>query len=220
MGSLSRWAVRSPLKAIAAWLAMAILAGIAAGTLGGTYNNSFDLPATESTKAQELLGEIPGIGDSFNVATAKIVWKSDSVLSTDPSVAGPLSEMFNEIAALDSVDCVVSPYALGTEVTGVGDKCPPASPAPQIDATQIPAKTLKVMAGLAQSGFSVDQKVAYGTVLFNTDVTNVPTADAKALLDAIKATAAAGGCKQRNINIPKIDKLAANGIAISGSLIT
>ena len=33
----------------------------------------------------------------------------------------------------------------------------------------------------------------------------------------IKATAAAGGCKQHNINIPKIDRLAAKSIANKGS---
>ncbi len=193
MGAISRWAVRSPLKAIGAWILMVVVAGGAAANFGGVYNNTFDLPATESTTAQKLLGEIPGIGDSFNVATAKVVWKGDSALATDPSVAGPITGMLTEIAALDSVDCVVSPYALGSAVTGIGDKCPPVNPTPTdpgFDPTKIPAKTLKVMAGLAQSGFSVDQKVAYATVLFNTEVTNVPTADAKALLDAVKATAA------------------------------
>jgi hypothetical protein len=36
---------------------------------------------------------------------------------------------------------------------------------------------------------------------------------------AISATAAAGGWRQRNINIPKIHKLAAIGMANKGSLI-
>ena len=37
---------------------------------------------------------------------------------------------------------------------------------------------------------------------------------------AIKATAAAGGCRQRRRNIPKIDREAAKGSANNGAFIT
>jgi hypothetical protein len=47
-----------------------------AGSLGGTYNNSFSLPDTESSTAQELLGQIPGAEDSLTAATAKVVWSA------------------------------------------------------------------------------------------------------------------------------------------------
>lgn len=181
-----------PLKAIGAWLVLAIAAGALAATAGGTYNNSFDLPDTESTTAQELLGKIPDFGDSFNTASAKIVWKSDSANAVDPVVAGPITEMFTKISAIPSVDCVITPYG-----AAIGKNCPPPTPAPTEEQqaaqaaqmAQLPPKTLKVMAGLGASGFSIDTKIGYATVNFAGDVTNVPTADAKALLDLVKETA-------------------------------
>jgi RND superfamily putative drug exporter len=184
-----------PAKAIGAWLVMAIAAGALAVSAGGTYSNSFDLPDTESTTAQELLGKIPVSGESFNVATAKIVWKSETANAVDPSVSAPISKMLTKIAAIPSVDCVIPPSQYGP---AIGTKCPAPMPAltPEQQAAQaeqyanLPPKTLKVMAGLASSGFSLDTKIAYATVNFSGDVTNVSTADAKALLDAVKETAA------------------------------
>ena len=192
MGKISRWAVLHPVKAIGAWLVMAIAAGVLAVSAGGTYNNSFDLPDTESTKAQELLGKIPGVGDSFNTATAKIVWKSESTNAVDPSVAGPISTMLTDIAAIDGVDCVLTPYG-----APIGKNCPAVTAplteeeqaAMQAQYANLPPKTLKVMAGLAASGFSLDQNIGYATVNFSGDVTNVSVEDAKALLDLVKSTA-------------------------------
>lgn len=193
MGKISRWAVLNPVKAIGAWLVMAIAAGALAVSAGGTYNNTFDLPDTESTTAQELLGKIPGSGDSFNTATAKLVWKSDSATAVDPSVAGPITAMLSDIAAIPSVDCVLTPYG-----TAIGKNCPAPNPAlteeeqaaREAQMSQLPPKTLKVLAGLAPSGFSLDTNIGYATVNFAGDVTNVSTEDAKALLDEVKATAA------------------------------
>jgi RND superfamily putative drug exporter len=182
-----------PAKAIGAWLIMAIAAGALAVSAGGTYSNSFDLPDTESTTAQELLGKLPGVGESFNIATAKVVWKSETANAVDPAVAGPISKMLTKIAAIPSVDCVITPYG-----TAIGNKCPEPTPAltPEQQAAQaeqyanLPPKTLKAMSGLAASGFSLDTKIGYATVNFSGDVTNVAVADAKALLDSVKATVA------------------------------
>ncbi len=53
MGAASRWAVRRPWIAVAIWLAMALLIGGLAARFGGSYNDSFELPDTESAAAQE-----------------------------------------------------------------------------------------------------------------------------------------------------------------------
>ncbi len=69
MGGVSRWAVRRPWPALGVWLLMAVMIGALAARFGGTYNDSFELPDTESSAAQQLLGEIPGAAESLTMAT-------------------------------------------------------------------------------------------------------------------------------------------------------
>ena len=183
MGSLSRWAVLSPKKAIAAWFAGALIIGALAANFAGSYSNSFNLPDTESSRAQTLLEQIPGAGDALTAATAKIVWKAESGTATDPAVAGQVSGMLQELSSIPSVICVTNPYG-----DAIGSACPPAQPVdPNFDPSTIPPQVLKVMAGLGSAGFSTDQMVGYATVTFEGDSTNVPTADAKSLLDIVEA---------------------------------
>ena len=86
MGPLSRWAVRRPWSAVAVWLVIAVLIGGMAAKFGGSYNDSFELPDTESASAQEVLGQIPGVEDALTEATVKVVWSPESGSVTDPAV--------------------------------------------------------------------------------------------------------------------------------------
>ena len=190
MGALSQWAVRSPLKAIAAWILLAVTIGATATQIGGTYNNSFSLPDTESTRAQELLSEIPGAGDSFNAATAKIVWKSENAPAADPAVAQAATAMLAEISEIPSVGCVVHPYG-----APIGRACPEQTGNPSVgfDPSQIPAEQLKVLAGLGAAGFSTDASVAFATVTFDVEGIDVPIEDSKAVVDAVAAAQGEAG---------------------------
>ncbi len=48
MGPLSRWAVNRPWRALGVWLLMALTIGALAARFGGSYNDSFEPPDTES----------------------------------------------------------------------------------------------------------------------------------------------------------------------------
>ncbi|MEI8081987.1 MAG: hypothetical protein WCI74_09105, partial [Actinomycetes bacterium] len=55
MGSVSRWAVNRPWQAVIAWVIALAAVFAAVATHPGTFNDSFALPNTDSTKAQDLL---------------------------------------------------------------------------------------------------------------------------------------------------------------------
>ena len=55
MPGLSAWAVRRPIFALVSWFAaLLVLIGLGVG-LGGSYNDAFELPDTESKVATDLL---------------------------------------------------------------------------------------------------------------------------------------------------------------------
>ena len=88
MGAVSRWAVRRPWSAVAVWLVMAVLIGGLAARFGGSYNDSFELPDTESASAQKILSQIPGVEDALTEATVKVVWSPESGVGHRPGHPG------------------------------------------------------------------------------------------------------------------------------------
>ncbi|MEY3407486.1 MAG: hypothetical protein RL038_547, partial [Actinomycetota bacterium] len=189
MNRLSRWAVLNPKFGIAAWFAMTLVVGALATNFGGTYNNSFNLPDTESTKAQEVLGAIPGAGESLSAVTAKVVWKSESTTATDPAVVAAVTGVLTELSEIESVTCVANPYG-----TPIGRACPPVDPAAGagFDPSMFPAEVLKVLAGLGNAGVSVDQQVGYATITFEGAADDVPLADTEKLIEIVQTADAEG----------------------------
>jgi len=118
---LSTWAVRRPITALVAWF-IAVLATIGLGsTVGGTLNDSFDLPDTESKIATDLL--IASGTDTSRVdGGATIVWSPDTGSATDPAVADRVRPVLEEIASLPSVTCVTNP--LDPQGASLGSDCP------------------------------------------------------------------------------------------------
>ncbi len=211
MGPISRWAVTKPKTAILAWvLFAATIVGLAA-SFGGTYNNSFSLPDTESAEAQELLEQIPGSSDSLTAATARIVWSPQSGSATQPEVVAPVSQMLETISEVPGVSCVIGPFgeplgaACPTDQPGsaAGDRAAADSGQGQGGAGQAPGQgeqgsgdptqgqpspeQAKVLAGLGPAGISVDESVAYATVNFSGAAEDLDPADVTALLDAVTA---------------------------------
>ena len=195
MGAISRWAVSRPKTAILTWLAMAAsIIGLAYG-VGGTYNDSFSLPDTESSTAQALLESIPGAGDGFTTASAKVVWQHTSDAASNTAVADPITDLLTEFASLPGIACVATPYG-----EALGSACPettaPAAPAqsegradsaPPAGAVEIPPATAKVLAGLGAAGLSTDDTIGYATVTFEGTASDVDSATAVAVLDAVTA---------------------------------
>lgn len=193
MGPVSRWAVNHPKLGILAWVVLVVVIGGLAGGLGGKYNDSFELPDTESTKAQQLLSQIPGASESFDSASAKIVWSPAEGSATAPAVASDAVKTLTQISQIPSVSCVVTPFGqpLGSACAQGGasqsrDRASAAPPGASGAGSQAPSPAaVRAMAGLGPAGVSADQRVAYATVMFKGAADSVPAADAKAVLTAV-----------------------------------
>ncbi len=194
MGPLSRWAVNRPWPALGVWVLLAVLIGAAGARLGGSYNDSFDLPDTESASAQELLGQIPGVEDSLTEASVKVVWSPDAGSVTDPDVQSAATELLTGLSEIASVSCVVTPYG-----QPLGQACPePTSAGSQQDgagegqtqgdeASAPTPQQAKVLAGVGPAGMSVDATVAYATLTFGAPAGEIPVDDIRAVLDGVEA---------------------------------
>ena len=188
MPGLSSWAVRRPVIALVAWLvALIAVVGLGVG-VGGTLNDSFELPDTESTAAQKLLGELPNAG-AANGATARVVWSPAAGSAVDEAAIAKVQPLLESFAALPSVDCVSTPFG-----PGLGKACPPAQAGPsEADLASMPEDQKAAFAEAskaaqqAMSPVSPDGKVAYATIAFTANGDTVPTADAKAILNGVKA---------------------------------
>lgn len=192
MPGLSQWAVRRPVAALVSWF-VALIAVIGIGlNFGGSLNDTFDLPDTESTTAQELLSELGNedIDAQSSGATAKIVWSPAQGSAVDPQTIGTITVLLEDIAAIPSVSCVSNPV---DPRAPFGNACPlpaSASSGGLSDLTEEQQKQLEpafAAAAAANSPVSPDGGVATSTVTFSGGADSVPTADAKAVLDLVKA---------------------------------
>ncbi len=199
VGPLSRWAVNRPWRALGVWLLMAVMIGFSGVRFGGSYNDSFELPDTESAAAQELLSQVPGVEDALTEATVKVVWSPESGSATEPEVEAAATELLTEMAAIPSVTCVVTPYG-----APLGDGCPDPAVEPGAGQAEGGAgqegqepgagaaapptpEQAKVLAGIGPAGISVDESVAYASVTFGAPVGEIPLADVDAVLEATEA---------------------------------
>jgi putative drug exporter of the RND superfamily len=183
MGPLSRWAVRRPLIAIASWFLLLVVIGSMALRFGGELNDSFELPDTESTKAQELLADVRGAEAAAGLS-GRIVWRSTATSVTDPSVVAPMSSLLSEVAEVPSVSCVTNPYA----PEPIGRACPDQGPG--IDVANLPEEQQAVFAAALESAavvtspISGNGAVAYATVTF--EGSELSMTDAEQILDLVR----------------------------------
>ncbi len=118
MGPVSRWAVNRPWQAIIAWIALLVVIGLGVATNAGKYNNSFELPNTDSTKAQELLTQ--NFGTKTNNASVQVLFTSGNKLLDNPAEKAAVEQMTNEIKAIGSVASVQSPYDYKNPLEALG----------------------------------------------------------------------------------------------------
>jgi RND superfamily putative drug exporter len=107
MSAIARWCFRHRFVVITAWVLVLIGLGTLAQTVKSDYNNSFSLPGTGSTTAQELLARtVPArAGDSDT-----IVWQVRTGTVRDGAVMVAMSGMLSHVARMPEVAGVVSPY--------------------------------------------------------------------------------------------------------------
>ena len=188
MGPLSRWAVNRPIPALLAWVAVLVAVGILGFGFGGEYNDSFDLPDTESATAQELLSQTAGASEASG-ATVRVVWSPDSGPVTDPAVVAAVEPVLKEVSGLDSVGCVQGPYG-----PPVGESCVLPEAFDEAQLAQLPPEQQLAMqqaaeaAKKAASPISPDGQVAYATVTLAGDggPESLSSTDATAILESIE----------------------------------
>jgi putative drug exporter of the RND superfamily len=172
MPGLSAWAVRRPVAALIAWfVALVALVGLGFG-LGGQYNDSFDLPDTESKVATDLLSA-SGTDTSGVEGAATVVWSPASGSAIDPATAAEVVPVLESIAALDSVTCVTNPF--DPRGVGLGRECQAGSAIdPTVAAQVLSPEELQTLAA-SFSPVSPDGSVAFATVSFESEEGGTPS---------------------------------------------
>jgi RND superfamily putative drug exporter len=107
MSTLARWSFRHKFAVIAAWVLLLVGLSALSQVVKSDYNDSFSLPGTGSTTAQDLLTRaVPAqAGDSDT-----IVWQVSSGTVRSAAIAGRMSAMLKDVAGMPEVAAVVSPY--------------------------------------------------------------------------------------------------------------
>jgi RND superfamily putative drug exporter len=108
MSVLARWCHRHRVVTVVLWLALLVGLGTVSSTAGTAYNDQMSIPASESSKAMDLLkGVMPAqSGDSDTV-----VWHvTGGGTVTDPAVKDRMTQTLDEISHAPGVASVGSPY--------------------------------------------------------------------------------------------------------------
>ena len=107
MSAIARWCFRHRFVVIATWVIALVGLAALSQAVKSTYNNSFSLPGTGSTTAQQLLAKaVPAqAGDSDT-----IVWQVSQGTVRDVSVTARMSGVLKQISGLPEVTAVASPY--------------------------------------------------------------------------------------------------------------
>src|ERR1700751_6092429 len=107
MSAIARWCFRRRFVVIAAWVVVLTGLAVLGQAVKSSYDNSFSLPGTGSTTAQELLAKaVPAqAGDSDT-----IVWQVSTGTVRDRAVVARMTGVLNRIAAMPEVAAVASPY--------------------------------------------------------------------------------------------------------------
>lgn len=182
MGSLSRWAVFNPKKAVAIWfLFMVVIFGLA-NTFKGEFNDSFSLPGTESKSAQDILdAKFTGFGGGADGEEATVVFGVKQGKVTDAAVKKQIEAALVEFKKNPSVTAVQSPFA-----APAGQNAELAAEQKQAEATGDAAANPAGTAGQFLAPISTDGTVARATVTFRSVGDVVAAADVKTFIETAK----------------------------------
>jgi RND superfamily putative drug exporter len=92
---------------VIAWIVVAIGTTVIAGAAGRNYATNFQLPGTESQRAQNLLAH------EFSTQSGDqdtIVWHTATGTVNDPAVKSTITSLLGHVATMPHVVAVVSPY--------------------------------------------------------------------------------------------------------------
>jgi RND superfamily putative drug exporter len=110
MASLARWCFRNKRKVLLIWFILLIGIGGTANRWGDSYNTSFSMPGTDSTKALSLLQsmDVKASGDTDQV----VVHALNGGKVTDPAVKQTVQAMLAKVAKVHGIVSATDPYAV------------------------------------------------------------------------------------------------------------
>ncbi|MFK0042667.1 MMPL family transporter [Streptomyces sp. NPDC090741] len=113
MAVIARWCLRHRLVAVLLWLLALGGTAVAAGTAGSAFSNDYEVPGTESSRANALLrAGFHGQGGD----TDTVVWRAPDHQSVrTPAVEQRMTKALDTIAVLPGVGSVAGPYGAGPE---------------------------------------------------------------------------------------------------------
>ena len=117
MRALARFSFVHRKLVLALWLAAIGLVGGSLAVVGTAYSDAFTLPDTESSRAFSLLERVSP-DSSGDVLTAVFAVEEGSL--TDPAARERVEEVVAELAGLDGVVSVTSPYDAPQQVSRDG----------------------------------------------------------------------------------------------------
>src|SRR6185503_20175618 len=105
---LGGWAFGHRRKVLFGWIAVLALVVAGSSAFGGAFSSKFEVPGTESQRAQDLLHEkYAGAGG----ASARVVYVApDGKKLTDPSVKSSVMDSVAKASKAEDVELVVDPY--------------------------------------------------------------------------------------------------------------
>ncbi|MGH9032639.1 MAG: MMPL family transporter, partial [Acidimicrobiia bacterium] len=105
---LGPWCHDHRKRVLGLWLVVLVLAGVVAGAAGGAFRDEFNLPDVESKDGFDILDE--NFGGQGTGQTGTIVFRAEQGVD-DPAVRDEMEALFDEVADIDDVTRVESPYA-------------------------------------------------------------------------------------------------------------
>ncbi|MGI5471024.1 MMPL family transporter [Streptomyces sp. CA-132043] len=189
MTALARWCLRRRALVVVVWLA--VLAGVAAaaGALGSSYSNDYEVPGTESGRAADRMADaFPGRSGESDT----IVWHTDSGTVRAADVRDRMAPALDRVAQLPGVASVDGPYDTRTDASADG---------------------------AAERRISADGHTAYASVVFDAPVDDLDAKTVRAVVDTARdasgdgLTVALGGAGIDLAEAPKSHLAEAIGLA-------
>ena len=100
---------------LGAWIAVLVAVFVAVGAIGSSSDSSFESPDSDSSAGFTILEE--NFGGSGSFLSGSIVFQAEQGV-TDPEVRANMTELFEEVAALEEIT-LVSPYSDIGQRTGL-----------------------------------------------------------------------------------------------------
>ncbi len=106
-GKLGRFAFRRRWLVLGSWVATLVTVFVLVGTIGASSDSSFSIPDSESKRGFDTLDAYFGGAGSGRSGT--IIFRAEQGVD-DPEVVAAMTELFDEVAAIDGVT-LISPYS-------------------------------------------------------------------------------------------------------------